>query len=120
MKQESASRSPQEALVEALRAAFLSIHKGVAVALAKAKTPQESEDILTEYNAARDAYYTARTALLNAADPSIEPLQARLGEATAAVDAVEAQTARFADIAAKIELAVGLLAKIVAIAATVA
>jgi hypothetical protein len=120
MNQQAGGQTQEERLISALRDAFLSIHNGVALALAKASTAEETESILTEYNAARDAYYTARTTLLNAADPSIAPLLAKLQKATAAVEAVDAQVGRFEDVANKIDIAVGVLAKIVAIAATVA
>jgi ABC-type transporter Mla subunit MlaD len=102
-------------LVEILGSAFETIHDAVNVALAKATSSEQTNALLSEYNAARSAYTAATNKALNDADPSLGNLVDQLKTASKTLEDAKNAISQTVDILDSISKTVGVFTKIVAL-----
>jgi hypothetical protein len=107
--------SNQPASLQEVTDSYNVIHKSIIAALGATSQSSVVEQLMTEDRVAYAAYKSAMSAALNPDDPTMSNMVASLKNATGIIDTTAAALKKIEDVAAKIDRAVGILAKVAAL-----
>jgi hypothetical protein len=108
---------PDNTTLQQVADAYNAIHASIIKALGSATDDQTVADLMQDDKAAYAAYKRAMAAALDAGDPVMANMLAKLKAATGAIDTTEASLKKIEQVAARIDKAVGALAKLAAMLA---